>query len=94
MSTPDEMPDDTHDAHGEIRDEADDRPSSVRVERFLHVIDDRRKTAARTRWLALAVGGVVAAVVYLTAAGVVPVEAENLVLSAGVVVAGLALSKG
>jgi hypothetical protein len=90
----------TH-GHTEIRhsethdmlDGDDDRPSFVRVERFLNGIDERRTAARRTRWLALGVGGFAAGVAFLTALGVVPVEAENLVLSAGVVVAGFALGK-
>lgn len=72
----------------------DDRPSFVRVERFLEGIDERRTAVRRTRWLALGVGGLAAGVAILTALGVVPVETENLVLSAGALVAGFALSKG
>lgn len=90
MSTP-------HHSHSELRDEMaddEDRPSLVRVERFLDGMDERRTAVRRTRWLALGVGGVIAGVASLTALGLVPIEAENLVLSAGALVAGLALSKG
>lgn len=90
MSTP-------HHSHSELRDEMtddEDRPSFVRVERFLDGMDERRTAVRRTRWLALGVGGVIAGVASLTALGLVPIEAENLVLSAGALVAGLALSKG
>ena len=90
MSTP-------HHSHTELHDpmtEDEDRPSFVRVERFLEGMDERRTAVRRTRWLALGVGGVIAGVASLTALGLVPIEAENLVLSAGAVVAGLALSKG
>lgn len=86
MSTTHEPPDDDG-------FEASDRPSSVRVESFLHQIEDRRRQVRRTRWLALAVAMAIGAVATLTALGIVPVEAENAVLSAGAVVAGFALSK-
>jgi hypothetical protein len=71
-----------------------DRPSFMRVESFLDGIDDRRKAAYRTRWIGLGVAAAIGGVAYLTAIGIVPVEAENLVLSAGAVVAGLTLGKG
>ncbi len=73
--------------------EAHDRPSFMRVERFLGQIEDRRRQVRRTRWLALAVATVIGGVATLTAMGIVPVEAENAVLSASAVVAGFALSK-
>ena len=71
-----------------------DRPSSARVEQFLEVIEQDRTTARRNRWVGLGVGVVIGGVAFLTAIGVVPVAAENLVLSASAVVAGFALSKG
>ena len=70
-----------------------ERPSDPRVERFLHGIERNQQAARRTRWIGLGVGAAIAAVAYLTAIGIVPVEAENLVISAGAVVAGLALGK-
>jgi hypothetical protein len=73
--------------------EANDRPSFMRVESFLGQIEDRRRQVRRTRWLALAVATVIGGVATLTAMGIVPVEAENAVLSASAVVSGFALSK-
>lgn len=71
-----------------------DRPSFMRVETFLGQIEERRRQARRTRWLAFAVATAIGGVATLTALGIVPVEAENAVLSASAVVAGFALSKG
>ena len=87
----------THRRHDGPRDreaEHDDPPSIERVERFLDGMDARRMAARRTRWVALGVGGLIAGVATLTALGVITVEAEHVVLSAGAVVAGLALGKG
>ncbi|HSO38919.1 MAG TPA: hypothetical protein VLT33_40600 [Labilithrix sp.] len=78
----------------ETPDPSGDRPSSVRVETFLAGIEEGHSTARRTRWLGLGVGAVIGGVALLTAMGIVPVEAENVVLSASAVVAGFALSKG
>lgn len=84
----------THRHHRHEPDEDDaDRPSFARVERFLQSIDDRRRAARRTRWIVFAVATTIGAVATLTAFGVVPVEAENVALSATAVVAGLVLSK-
>jgi hypothetical protein len=71
-----------------------DRPSADRVERFLAAIEEERTSAARRRWLGIGVGALIGGVAALTALGIVPVGAENMVLSAGAVVAGLALSRG
>jgi hypothetical protein len=73
--------------------ETSDRPSFMRVESFLHEIDDRRQRARRSRWIALGVAVAVGGVATLTALGVVPPAAENAVISASAVVAGFALSK-
>ena len=78
----------------ESADENGDRPSSMRVQSFLHRIDDGQKTARRTRFIGLGVATSIGGVAFLTAIGVVPVEAENIVLSASAVVAGLTLSRG
>ncbi len=86
MSTPDHILDD----HGF---QAIDRPSFMRVETFLGQIEERRRAARRTRWIAFAVATAIGGVATLTALGIVPVEAENAVLSASAVVAGFALSK-
>ena len=83
----------THETRHEDDFEESDRPSFMRVETFLHQIEDRRRQARRTRWLALAVATAIGGVATLTALGIVPVEAENAVLSASAVVAGFALSK-
>jgi hypothetical protein len=77
--------------HDSDRDEGD-RPSFTRVEQFLDGIERGHRAARRTRWVSLAVGAVIGGVAFLTAIGVVPVAAENLVLSASAVVAGLALT--
>ncbi|HSO35431.1 MAG TPA: hypothetical protein VLT33_23040, partial [Labilithrix sp.] len=57
------------------------RPSKARVETVLAGIEEGRSTARRTRWLGLGVGAVIGGVALLTAMGIVPVEAENVVLS-------------
>ncbi|MDB4937514.1 MAG: hypothetical protein JWP87_4486 [Labilithrix sp.] len=82
-----------NDAPVEIGEDDGDRPSSMRVESFLHGIEDRQNAARRTRWIAFAVAAAIGGVATLTAMGIVPVEAENAVLSASAVVAGYALSK-
>lgn len=85
-----------HDAghgHDDI-DESEDRPSFARVETFLSSMDERARSARRTRFIAVAVGATIAGVAFLTAIGIVPVEAENVVLSASVVAAGFALGPG
>jgi len=71
----------------------DDRPSSARVARFLDGLEENRRVARRAQWVGVGVGTVIAPVVCLAAAGVVPVEAEALAISASVIVAGLALGK-
>jgi len=71
----------------------DDRPSSARVARFLDGLEEDRRDARRAQWVGVGVGTVIAPVVCLASAGVVPVEAEALVISASAVVAGLALGK-
>jgi hypothetical protein len=71
----------------------DEPPSQARVERFLHGIEREQRVATRTRWVGLGVGTAIAGVSYLTAIGLVPIEAESLVVSAGAVVVGLALGK-
>jgi hypothetical protein len=86
MSTRIHEPDDLGEDDG-------DRPSSARVESFLHGIEDRRAAARRTRWIVLAVVTAIGGVAILTALGIAPVEAENAVLSASVVVAGIAFGK-
>ena len=78
---------------GGSEDANGDRPSSARVKMFLEGIEEARSTARRTRWLGLGVAGVVGGVAVLTALGIVPVAAENVVLSASAIVAGFALSK-
>ena len=83
----------THDTPDDDGFESTDRPSFMRVESFLGQIEDRRRQVRRTRWLALGVATAIGAVATLTAMGIVPVEAENAVLSASAVVAGFALSK-
>jgi hypothetical protein len=83
----------THETDPDDGFENTDRPSFMRVESFLGQIEERRRQARRTRWLAFAVATAIGAVATLTAMGVVPVEAENAVLSASAVVAGSALSK-
>ena len=83
----------THETPHDDGSEESDRPSSMRVESFLHQIEDRRRQVRRTRWLAFAVATAIGGVATLTALGIVPVEAENVVLSASAVVAGFALSK-
>lgn len=83
----------THEPPDDDGADESDRPSSMRVESFLHQIEDRRRQVRRTRWLALGVATAIGSVATLTALGLVPVEAENAVLSASAVVAGLALSK-
>lgn len=82
-----------HDADDDRDDLADrdDRPSFARVETFLSTIERRQKSARRARFVAAGVAAAIAGVAFLTAIGVVPVEAENVVLSASVVVAGLTL---
>jgi len=86
MSTTDHGPEDDGFAEN-------DRPSFMRVESFLGQIEERRRQVRRTRWVAVAVATVIGAVATLTALGVVPVGAENAVLSASAVVAGIALGK-
>jgi hypothetical protein len=71
----------------------DERPSQARVEGFLHGIERKQQAASRTRWVGLGVGTVIAAVAYLTSVGLMPVEAEGLVISASALVAGLAIGK-
>ena len=100
MSTPDKRQDRSR-RHGAVGAEpqesverSSDHPSLMRVESYLNGIDDRRKTARRTRWVGMGVAAVIGGVAYLTAIGVVPVEAESFVLSASAVVAGLTLTKG
>ena len=83
----------THDTTEDEGLEASDRPSFMRVETFLGQIEERRRQVRRTRWLAFAVATAIGGVATLTAMGIVPVEAENAVLSASAVVAGFALSK-
>ena len=84
----------THRHHRYEPDEDDaDRPSFARVERFLQSIEARRHAARRTRWIVFAAATTIGAVATLTALGVVPVEAENMALSATALVAGLVLSK-
>lgn len=83
----------THDTPDDDGFENTDRPSFMRVESFLGQIEDRRRQVRRTRWLAVGVATAIGAVATLTAMGIVPVEAENAVLSASAVVAGFALSK-
>jgi hypothetical protein len=80
-------------AHGS-GDENGDRPSLTRVEEFLEGIERKRSAARKARWVGLVVGVVIGGVALLTAIGVVPAAAENVVLSASAVVAGLGLSKG
>jgi len=70
-----------------------DRPSSARVASFLDGLDKNRRDARRAQWVGVGVGTVIAPVVCLASAGVVPVEAEALVISASAIVAGLALGK-
>jgi len=77
----------------QTEDPQGERPSFARVETFLEGIEEGRSSARRTRWLGLGVGAVIAAVALLTAMGLVPVEAESVVLSASAVVAGIALGK-
>jgi len=70
-----------------------DRPLNPQVERFLEDIEGSRSSARRARWIGLGVGAVIGGVALLTAIGIVPVAAEDVVLSASAVVAGLALGK-
>jgi hypothetical protein len=83
--------------HRQRRYEADvddsDRPSFARVESFLAAIDERRRAARRARWIVFSVATAIGTVATLTALGLVPVEAENVALSATAVVAGLVLNK-
>jgi hypothetical protein len=81
-------------SRGTPSEENGDRPSFTRVEQFLDGVDRSRSAARRARWVSLGVGAVIGGVALLTAIGIVPVAAENLVLSASAVVAGLALSNG
>ena len=84
----------THRRHAYEPDDRDgDRPSFARVESFLAAIDERRHAARRTRWTMLAVATAIGAVATLTALGVVPIEAENVALSATAVVAGFVLTR-
>jgi hypothetical protein len=85
-----------YDPEGEFEAAAaadDDRPSLARVESFLAAVEGKRAAARRTRLVALGVVAAVSGVAFLTAIGVVPVEAENVVVSASAVVAGLAMGK-
>jgi hypothetical protein len=90
MRTPPFSPDDDLDRGDEL---SDDPPSGARVERFLHGIEEEQRIATRTRWVGLGVGTAIAGVSYLTAIGLVPIEAESVVVSAGAVAVGLALRK-
>ena len=83
----------THDGQDDDGFEESDRPSFMRVESFLGQIEERRRQVRRTRWVALAVATVIGGVATLTGLGVIPVGAENAVLSASAVVAGIALGK-
>jgi hypothetical protein len=84
----------THRRHAYEPDEPDtDRPSFARVESFLASIDERRRAARRTRLTMCAVATAIGAVATLTALGVVPVEAEEVALSATAVVAGFVLTR-
>jgi hypothetical protein len=74
-------------------DEDAERRSFSRVEDFLDGIERDRSAARTTRWVGLAVGATIGGVALLTAIGLVPVSAENLILSASAVVAGLTLGK-
>ena len=76
-----------------VVDPSDDRPSFARVESFLATVEERRNAARRTRWIGLGVVAAVGGVAFLTALGAMPVEAENVVVSASAVVAGLAMSR-
>jgi hypothetical protein len=73
--------------------EPDERPSSARVESFLDDVEEQRKSVFRTRLIGLGVVVTVAGVALLTALGAVPVSAENVVVSASAVVAGLAFGR-
>jgi hypothetical protein len=66
----------------------DERPSDERVSGYLECIDQQRARARRTRFIAVGVGIVTAAVAYLT-----PPEARNLVASAGAIAVSVALGK-
>lgn len=81
-----------HTGHDD-RDEASDRQSFASVDAFLHEIDDRRRRARRSTFVALGVAVAIGGVATLTSLGLVPLSAENAVLSASAVVAGLALGK-
>ncbi len=83
----------THDGQEDDGFDESDRPSFMRVESFLGQIEERRRQVRRTRWVALAVATVIGGVATLTGLGVIPVGAENAVLSASAVVAGIALGK-
>ena len=76
-----------------VRADCDDRPSLARVESFLDAVDERRESARRTRWIGLGVVAAVGGVALLTALGAVPIEAENVLVSASAVVAGLAMGR-
>ncbi len=79
--------------HAKHDDAGADRPSNPRVDQFLAGIEEGRSTARRTRFVALAVGALVAAVALLTAIGLIPVGAESVVLTASAAVAALTLGK-
>jgi hypothetical protein len=84
----------THRRHAYEPDVEDgERPSFSRVESFLAAIDERRRAARRARWIVFSVATAIGTVATLTALGLVPVEAENVALSATAVVAGLVLNK-
>ena len=57
-------------SHDPDREEGD-RPSFARVEQFLENIERSQRAARRTRWVSLAVGGVIGGVAFLTAIGLV-----------------------
>ncbi|MDB4941660.1 MAG: hypothetical protein JWP97_1194 [Labilithrix sp.] len=75
-------------------DTTSDRPSHDRVEVFLDGLEESRGKAMRTRWVGAGVGALIGAVALLTAFGIVPVSAENAVLSASAAFAAYALGKG
>ena len=84
----------THRRHAYEPDEQDrDPPSLARVESFLAAIDERQHAARRTRWTMLAVATAIGTVATLTAFGLVPIEAENVALSATAVFAGFVLTR-
>lgn len=80
------------DAH-ETDDQDADRPSFARVESFLATLEERRHAARRTRWTMFLVATTIGAVATLTGLGVVPIEAENVALSATAVVASFVFTR-